>query len=82
MKAFAYVNATNEKEAIAALAKAERGRMLPMAGGMDLLGMMKDYIVSPERVVSIRNATSVTLRHIPITPDKLLTELERAGGTN
>src|SRR5688572_27008106 len=55
LKAFAYVNATNEKEAIAALAKAERGRMLPMAGGMDLLGMMKDYIVSPERVVSIRN---------------------------
>ena len=55
MKAFAYVNATNEKEALAALAKAERGRLLPMAGGMDLLGLMKDYIVSPERVVSIRN---------------------------
>lgn len=31
---------------------------------------------------AIRNATGVTLRHIPITPDKLLTELERAGGTN
>ena len=55
MKAFAYVNATNEKEAVAALAKAERGRLLPMAGGADLLGLMKDYIVSPERVVSIRN---------------------------
>ncbi|HET9705969.1 MAG TPA: FAD binding domain-containing protein [Vicinamibacterales bacterium] len=55
MKAFAYVNATNEKEAVAALAKAERGRLLPMAGGMDLLGMMKDYIVSPDRVVSIRS---------------------------
>jgi len=55
LKAFAYVNVTNEKEALAALAKAERGRMLPMAGGMDLLGLMKDYIVSPERVVSIRN---------------------------
>jgi xanthine dehydrogenase YagS FAD-binding subunit len=55
LKAFAYVDATNEKEALAALAKAERGRMLPMAGGMDLLGLMKDYIVSPERVVSIRN---------------------------
>lgn len=55
MKAFAYVNAPNEKEALASLAKAERGRMLPMAGGMDLLGLMKDYIVSPERVVSIRN---------------------------
>ena len=31
---------------------------------------------------AIRNATGVTLRHIPITPDKLLMELERAGGTN
>ena len=55
MKAFAYVNATNEKEAIAALSGATRGRLLPMAGGMDLLGLMKDYIVSPERVVSIKN---------------------------
>lgn len=55
MKAFAYVNATNEKEALAALANAERGRTLPMAGGMDLLGLAKDYIVAPERIVSIRN---------------------------
>ena len=55
MKAFAYVNATNEKEAVAALTGATRGRLLPMAGGMDLLGLMKDYILSPERVVSIRN---------------------------
>jgi xanthine dehydrogenase YagR molybdenum-binding subunit len=31
---------------------------------------------------AIRNATGVTIRRIPITPDKLLTELERAGGTN
>jgi xanthine dehydrogenase YagR molybdenum-binding subunit len=31
---------------------------------------------------AIRNATGVTLRHIPITPDKLLNELERAGGSN
>ena len=54
MKAFAYVNATNEKEAVAALTGATRGRLLPMAGGMDLLGMMKDFIVSPEKVVSIR----------------------------
>ena len=54
MKAFTYVNAANEKEAIAALQSAERGKMLPMAGGMDLLGLMKDYIVSPDRVVSIK----------------------------
>jgi xanthine dehydrogenase YagR molybdenum-binding subunit len=31
---------------------------------------------------AIRNATGVTVRSIPITPDKLVTELERAGGTN
>ena len=54
MRAFTYVNAANEKEAVAALASAQRGRMLPMAGGMDLLGLMKDYIVAPDRVVSIK----------------------------
>jgi len=54
LKAFTYVNAANEKEAVAALASAQRGRLLPMAGGMDLLGLMKDYIVSPDRVVSIK----------------------------
>jgi len=54
LKAFTYVNAANEKEAVAALASAQRGRMLPMAGGMDLLGSMKDYIVSPDRIVSIK----------------------------
>jgi xanthine dehydrogenase YagR molybdenum-binding subunit len=31
---------------------------------------------------AIRNATGVTVRSIPITPDKLLGELQRAGGTN
>lgn len=31
---------------------------------------------------AVRNAVGVTVRSIPITPDKLLGELERAGGTN
>jgi len=31
---------------------------------------------------AVRNATGVTVRSIPITPDKLLAELQRAGGTN
>ena len=53
MKAFAYVNPSNEQEAVAALS-AERGRFLPIAGGMDLLGTMKDFIVSPERLVNIK----------------------------
>ena len=53
MKAFQYVNPANEREAVAALGT-ERNRILPMAGGMDLLGLMKDYIVSPERVVNLK----------------------------
>ena len=61
MKAFAYVNAATERDAVAALTaelpppSALARRILPMAGGMDLLGLMKDYIVSPDRIVSIRN---------------------------
>jgi xanthine dehydrogenase YagS FAD-binding subunit len=54
LKAFAYVNAANEQDAVAALST-ERGRFLPMAGGMDLLGSMKDFIVTPERLVNIKN---------------------------
>jgi xanthine dehydrogenase YagS FAD-binding subunit len=54
LKAFAYVNAANEKAAVAALSS-ERNRILPMAGGMDLLGLMKDFIVSPEQIVNVKN---------------------------
>jgi xanthine dehydrogenase YagS FAD-binding subunit len=54
LKAFAYVNPSSEQEAVAALST-ERGRFLPIAGGMDLLGSMKDFIVSPERLVNLKN---------------------------
>ncbi len=54
MKAFAYVNAANEREALAGLA-GERGRVLPIAGGMDLIGLMKNYIAQPDRLVNIKN---------------------------
>jgi xanthine dehydrogenase YagS FAD-binding subunit len=54
VKPFAYVNAANEKEAIAALGP-ERGKFLPMAGGMDLLALMKDYIAQPDRLVNVKN---------------------------
>jgi xanthine dehydrogenase YagS FAD-binding subunit len=53
LKAFVYVNATNEREAVAALGT-ERGRILPLAGGMDLLGLMKDYILAPDRLVNVK----------------------------
>jgi xanthine dehydrogenase YagS FAD-binding subunit len=54
VKSFAYVKATGEKQAVAALA-APGGRALPLAGGMDLLGLMKDYVAQPDRLVSIRD---------------------------
>jgi xanthine dehydrogenase YagS FAD-binding subunit len=54
VKAFAYVNAANEKEAIAALGT-ERGKFLPLAGGMDMLALMKDYVLQPDRLVNVKN---------------------------
>src|SRR5262245_17426072 len=63
MKAFAYVNAANEKEAVAAL-KTD-GIALPMAGGQDLLSRMKDYIDSPDRVVNVKNALDASVSAVP-----------------
>ena len=63
MKAFAYVNATNEKEVVAAL-KTD-GIAQPLAGGQDLLARMKDYIDSPDRVVNVKNALDATVTPTP-----------------
>jgi xanthine dehydrogenase YagS FAD-binding subunit len=64
VKAFAYVNAANEKEAVAALSP-ERGKFLPLAGGQDLLALMKDYVLQPDRLVNVKNLD----RTITKTPD-------------
>ena len=53
MKRFAYINAAGEAEVVAALTP-ERNRVVPIAGGVDLLALMKDFIVSPERVVNVK----------------------------
>jgi xanthine dehydrogenase YagS FAD-binding subunit len=63
VKAFAYVNAANEKEAVAALGT-ERGKFLPLAGGMDLLALMKDYVAQPDRLVNVKNLDR-TIRRTP-----------------
>ncbi|HUE86061.1 MAG TPA: FAD binding domain-containing protein [Vicinamibacterales bacterium] len=57
MKPFAYVNAATERDVVAALST-ERNRCLPIAGGTDLLALMKDFIVSPERLVNVKNLDS------------------------
>jgi xanthine dehydrogenase YagS FAD-binding subunit len=61
MRAFSYVNPTNERDAVAALSP-EFEKSQPIGGGQDLLARMKDYITQPDRVVNVKGAleSSVT----------------------
>jgi xanthine dehydrogenase YagS FAD-binding subunit len=63
LKAFAYVNPSTEKEAVAAL-KVD-GIALPIAGGQDLLARMKDYIDEPDRLVNVKGLDAT----VTATPD-------------
>jgi xanthine dehydrogenase YagS FAD-binding subunit len=63
VKAFAYINPANEKEAVAAL-KVD-GVALPIAGGQDLLARMKDYLDSPDRLVNVKGLDAT----VTSTPD-------------
>lgn len=54
MNNFEYINATSLKEATAALGSSWSDAVV-LAGGTDLLGLMKDYVMSPKRVVNIKN---------------------------
>jgi xanthine dehydrogenase YagS FAD-binding subunit len=60
LKPFAYVNPTNEKDAVAALTP-EHEKALPLAGGQDLLARMKDYVTQPDRIVNVKNALEATV---------------------
>ena len=64
MKAFSYVNPKNEKEAIAALS-AEPDKVMPLAGGQDLLARLKDYVAQPDRVVNVKSALDATVAPMP-----------------
>ena len=54
MKAFAYVNAGSQQEALAALGTAARGKRLPLAGGMDIIGLLKDRVLQPDVLVNVK----------------------------
>jgi xanthine dehydrogenase YagS FAD-binding subunit len=64
VKAFSYVNPKNEKEAIGALS-AEPDKVMPLAGGQDLLARLKDYIAEPDRVVNVKGALDATVTPMP-----------------
>src|SRR5437773_5192084 len=59
MKPFAYVNPTNEKDAVAALSP-DHEKSLPLGGGQDLLARLKDYITQPDRIVNVKGALEST----------------------
>ena len=58
MKAFEYASPTSEREALELLS-AERGHTEVLAGGTDLVGLMKKMIVTPNRVVSLSRVDSL-----------------------
>jgi xanthine dehydrogenase YagS FAD-binding subunit len=60
MKPFAYVNPTNEKDAVAALSP-EFEKSVPIGGGQDLLARLKDYVTRPDRVVNVKSALEATV---------------------
>lgn len=54
MRSFEYASPLNKKDAVGLLAEKPGGTAV-LAGGTDLLSLMKDDVVSPERVVSIKS---------------------------
>jgi xanthine dehydrogenase YagS FAD-binding subunit len=64
VKAFSYVNPKNEKEAVGALSS-EPEKVMPLAGGQDLLARMKDYISQPDRIVNVKGALDATVTPMP-----------------
>ena len=54
MENFAYVNATNVKQASSML-NGEWGETMVIAGGTDLLGELKEYIETPAKVVNLKS---------------------------
>ena len=58
MKAFEYAAPRSEREVLEFLS-AERGQTAVLAGGTDLVGLMKQMIVTPDRVVSLSRVASL-----------------------
>ena len=53
MRAFEYASPTSTKQALSLLGAASGGALV-LAGGTDLLALMKDDIVHPKRLVNIK----------------------------
>src|SRR2546430_16712187 len=68
MRPFEYVSPTTKAQAVSLLGASWGGTEI-LAGGTDLLALMKDDIVSPKRLVNIKNIRD--LRGISSSPQGL-----------
>lgn len=64
MKPFSYVNPANERDAVRALGS-DRDKVMPLAGGQDLLARLKDYVAQPDRIVNVKTALDATITPMP-----------------
>ena len=58
MQAFEYARPKSTQEAVKLLSGAE-GEALPLAGGTDLISLMKDGVATPKRLVSLQHVTEL-----------------------
>src|SRR5499425_288023 len=54
MQPFEYANPTSVKDAVGMLGS-QWGEVEILAGGTDLISMMKEYLVTPKRLVNVKN---------------------------
>ena len=64
MQKFEYASPTTKEQAVALLGKSW-GETEVLAGGTDLLSLMKDFIVTPKRVVNIKNIKELDVIRTP-----------------
>jgi xanthine dehydrogenase YagS FAD-binding subunit len=64
MQKFEYASPTTKEQAVALLG-ASWGEAEVLAGGTDLLSLMKDFIVTPKRVVNIKNIKELDVIRTP-----------------
>jgi xanthine dehydrogenase YagS FAD-binding subunit len=64
VKPFSYVNPANERDAVRALGS-DRDKVMPLAGGQDLLARLKDYVAQPDRIVNVKTALDATVTPMP-----------------
>ena len=55
MKAFEYVNPESLEEVPSLLNRKQNRKVVIIAGGVDLLGEMKDNLIAPDRLINLKS---------------------------